>query len=1252
MMGKIIWRYIFMSKTTLAAVTGILMMSGFLASAQQTWKLPPVSGNPRDGWAAGPNFKYNPFRENGAIWSLRYQTAQGLRLMKKGLAYKFNMVFRNEGDNFDPPTMYINDGLKAAGSGKEGFRGQPVMVLFTPDNPMTVNAQIAGVVETRKGAITAARIRVLVLNAQFVVEEVLQKEIRLKDREKFTWNGPVTLKNGQSLALELQSIALAKGRGAPLFLRKLQFKVGEVGGDKVKVKLPVTSADWRVRDEAKVKISQGSGGGITLQIPPGKGRYIIDGPEIVLPHRDRFTGNRAIFVSAEAWPEKKGDTVLQNYAMQIRARLDNGMYTRSLRPRRFWDTTWELADAGKMSTWTLVTGKSALPVNCTRLTFEIVVPAPRTKNAMIHLRNISVQELFTREHIFTPKDGNGNAMGHIFFADCGAMKIDFVDADKILEWRVEAFDELNRPLSALTGKSKPPTNLIYKLKLPGFYKIVATAEYAKGVSLEAWTTAAVVGPPLPDEVRMHSRFGLNRVHGNLALWKKSGARWEWGIGSVQLKDWNLSPDEKITPPSDWKEVKDASGLSVLAAVNSFPGWLFKPGVNLNQSLHPPRDWNLYARLFEAFARANPQLTLLSSYNEGNAKWRGSRNDYIRFQTAMARGVHRGNPKCKVVGPGDYSINLETFADYVHKGMFKPGSGLDGVNIHAYVRGTPPEAEFIARVEGMTQLLKQAGLVDIPVYLSEFGWTRGQTDWQPMIPPHDYSNYVARSMILLSAQEIDSIIYFCFLNTSTGAKDRLPGYSLLYADSTPTPGYVAYVNTVKWLARVKRGDGRWFRISPRINLMLGKTPDGTVGAAWTTRTKAVIELPGSPLRVTDLMGRPLKLSSTMEVSPSPIFFALPMENTLFKAKKLPTKILGRGAEFLTELDNAMAWDGLTVNNQTIRASVDAVPGHYLVQGRLNGVLTIQPVIIPKPLVFKNINVRISPDNHQIDVVTTIDSSVSSKVKVTLKLDSDHAISTEKTVRPEAGINLTLPLGKLTDGKRINGNLVITTVGKNPYSIQDQIDTTVLLTRTKRAPVDWRKCDSFDFSAWNPSKGTVPEAADCSAALQTAVSPQGFRLRVKVSDNVHRQTKSPAGMWMEDSIQVAFDMDAGKPWEYNLISDGRYNGHRIVYYSIGQSTDGKNMVWRNRANCPGMTGTCLEPSINAVVTRQGRQTLYDVTFPWPTLGAQHMPSPESLIGFSLAVNDSDKGFDRKFLTFGNGIVKGQVPELFAKLFILPE
>lgn len=1218
-------------------------------SCQASWSLPGIFGH--DPGVVQPGINWladNPLAAQGAAWSLFVQEGEAYRLMERGKAYHYNYVWREKGDSLEPQAFLIERSLKAAGS-KGAGAGPGCAVVFTPAHAGTYRVSVDGLTGVQRAALGKARVELRVAAGQSLACRRVLSALDGKDKDSFAWAGEVELKDGEFLALALNPINAGAASCGYASLNIKGFTVSSK--DDNTAGLTLDAAAWRPREPARVEIKPGASGELCCTVKPGAGGWIVlDGPSLAIQKRDRFAVERILEATCEAKAENAAGLVLQ-----LRARQNGGAYTRNRAPHAYWDATLELTGAEKLKEWTQFEGLSSLGNDCTQLVFEAWLAVPRDRASTIVLRSLECRETSKPAHCLLPHPA---AAGNIFFGDTGAMQVEIADAAAVASWRVTAFDELERVSTDTSGGRTPaPLTVVFPGK--GFYRLVASATYTNGTKLASETTAAVVGEPLPDAVRLHSRFGSNRVHGDAGIWKKSGARWDWELQAIRLDDWVLHADGTISPPPGWKPFKQPQDYSPVYAVKSFPAWLHGP---VDGKLCPPQDWALFGKLFEAFGKANPDLEYISMYNEPNACWTGSREEFIKFNTAMAEGLKRGNPQLKLLGPACYSIDMQEFRAFIKGGMF---DSLGGVNMHAYVNATPPEDEFIARVQEMCAALKAAGKGDMPVHLTEFGWCSVVGDWQKTVPEETRMRYVARSLSLLAAQPVDNITYFCF---QIVGKSRGPEYALLYPDGTPTPSYVSFVNAVKWLSEIKRGDARWFRLSPNLNLVLGKGAARTVGVAWTCEGEAPFQLPAPPVKLTDMMGRSLPAlagNTTVTLSPSPIFFELPADCAFLDMQELPPLSAVPGASRTLPLHGAAAMPGIAIQGDVASVAPTAKPGAYLLVGKTEvGAWAGQPVTVLAPLTFRSLACTLAPDGRTMTAEVTVHADLDGKAKGTLTLDSGATTTAEISLAQGRDGTLSLLVPGIRNGTRMKGAVVVELVGNVPCRLEQGFDQTVtdcpVLVEDAAGRVDWSSQSPFDFSSWGPDladKGKqnaqlkAIAAADTSACLATAVGAKGFHLRVTVTDDVHLQTREPADMWREDSLQVAFDVDGAKEWQYNNIGDGRFNGHRIVEYGIALPTSGgAPLVWRWRADCPGLRAACREPAVVAHVERAGGITTYDILFPWPTLGLQEAPPVGSRLGFSLAVNDVDKGGDRHVLRFGGGITESKDPEKYGTLRVV--
>lgn len=1241
-------------------------LAGAIAShaADPAWELPGVRGTVPDGWAPGRNWTANPCADGGGMWTAYHEADARFVKMVSGRAYGFNFAMRDPGDSLAPRCMYMGKKLQPAPASTPGMPGPAALVAFTPPHRGSFKVSVLGTIDIKPGSPSLGRVVVGVFDAT----PALRRELAREDVNRggtFAWDGSVALEEGESVGLALATLDAPTGPpGWPTF-EFTHFTVVDTGSSRFAATLPAPAAEWKPRD-AGVKVKPGPDGGMTLEIVAGtKDWCVLDGPSLAVPSRTRFNPDRSISVTAEAWPEKPGDTPIRGSSMHLRAKMNGGAvtvpstspgartpassYAQGISVRQIWDAVWELADADRMKSWTSAAGEGRIAPACDRLDFELWVAVPRSAPAVVHVRDFQVRENFSEAHLFTSEPA---ALGNIFFDDQGAMKIEFARGEELATWSVIDRDEADRVLHQLAGPAAPGVVTV-PLVTRGLHRIEARAVYRDGATIVSRTTAATVGEPLADEIRLRSRFGVNRVHGDMPLWKKSGARWEWGIGKIRLADWVLEQDGAIRPPAGWRPLTPADGFTDLMSVGSLPSWLRRPGDTGDpRSIHPPNDWVLFEKLFEAFARANPDLPSFASIdNEVDAKWRGTAEEFIRWQALVARGARRGNPAMEVSGPGDYRIDLDVFRRYIQGGMFG-ATGLNGVNMHIYPGADPPEGELMDKVGGMCRMLAGAGLADLPVYLTEYGWYRGRNPlFNPLPDPADHPRYVARSLALLAACPVDAICWHAFrISGSRKAEDDL-GYNLLHSDHTPSASYVAYVNAVKWLAEIKRGDARWFRFSPRVHLVLGRARGCIVGAAWCTQGEVPFELPERPLRAADMMGRTRALEQQLTLSPSPLFFELPSDNEFLDLPEKPALTIYPGQSIEIGLDRLAVAEGFATVGRRATAREAATPGSYLLVGHDpdTGQRVLQPLCIPPPLVLESLAEELSADCHGLAVVARVMPSIAGSVRASLTLSTGETSKAEGPAVAGEACSIRIAVPAFQPGRRIQGTLRVETDGEIPFSVSRDFDLTAMPAMTVEGRPDWSLIPAFDVT----DQAALQEQAadDCSATVQVAAAGDGLHIRVTVKDDVHRQASPLHAIAQEDSVQFGIDVDAEKPWRSNLIMDGSFNGHRIFFYDVCKPADGRPaLAWRSRADCPGFGSQCLASEVSADIRHEAGTTVYVVVLPWQSVDLEQAPPVGSRIGFSLAVNDADQGSDRAHLRFGGGLARPQDPMRFAALKIV--
>jgi len=193
---------------------------------------------------------------------------------------------------------------------------------------------------------------------------------------------------------------------------------------------------------------------------------------------------------------------------------------------------------------------------------------------------------------------------------------------------------------------------------------------------------------------------------------------------------------------------------------------------------------------------------------------------------------------------------------------------------------------------------------------------------------------------------------------------------------------------------------------------------------------------------------------------------------------------------------------------------------------------------------------------------------------------------------------------------------------------------------------------DFSEWHKfGKGGSGDL--CSGKVRLFYDAKGIMVEVKVIDDEHHQPKaqsSPGKLWAADSVQVAFDLDASKPWNAGVVGAG-LSGHRVFEYSIGATGSGKAVVFRERSYIDGLPSNVTVPEVKASLKREGNESTYSIHFPWSTLGSDKPLPRGSVIGFALAVNDVDptRKAKRHGISLFKGIVESKDAHEYGKVWL---
>lgn len=155
-------------------------------------------------------------------------------------------------------------------------------------------------------------------------------------------------------------------------------------------------------------------------------------------------------------------------------------------------------------------------------------------------------------------------------------------------------------------------------------------------------------------------------------------------------------------------------------------------------------------------------------------------------------------------------------------------------------------------------------------------------------------------------------------------------------------------------------------------------------------------------------------------------------------------------------------------------------------------------------------------------------------------------------------------------------------------------------------------------------------DLSGRIMLQCDEENLYLGADVIDDEHSTPATEARIWQNDSIQfgIAF-----------TVKDAQvFYGGDFTEIAISDTTEGPT-VWRHVSEGNKRPLDKVE-SAKLAVKRDGVHTYYELQIPWEEI-TEDKVSADTLekIGFSMLINDNDKGVRKGALTYGGGIIAGK-------------
>ena len=866
-------------------------------------------------------------------------------------------------------------------------------------------------------------------------------------------------------------------------------------------------------------------------------------------------------------------------------------------------------------------------------------------------------------------------------------------------------------IAPLSLDSTVPSRWLLDLPEPGWYEI-SVSQPTEVADLSF--SVAVIGPPIPEAWRTNSVFGIWNVNGDPALIRLAGARWNRRMisfrevtpddaakyGGIEIQNTENSP--LVTRHSSLAE-GERDGLAQVGVFSfGMPLWTMDMPENakmpsFGNPFYPAKDWDDVTRAVAAYARTHALPRDMSIYNEPLAHFKGKPAQIADYARAVRAGLLRADPSFRVGGPGLYSIHIANLSKIESGGLL---DSLDFLDMHAYVGGTPPEKEFIAKIDMLKDWLAAHGRPDMPVYLTEFGWTAADGTWQPPVDRATQARYVARSLALAWSRGIDALLYFALDYRTTKAGEA--AFSLIGPGGRPEAGYCAFAAVSRHFA-ASEPLGH-FILAPGVHLLAGRRDGRIQLMAWREEGTPPCEVAipfeiesarnlfGSPMQpaVGDAVAKVFQThcggavserlhaeavahhAALYALSPSPIF----LETARFPGKDpvievLPPQTVMSLPDFAkdAQCDGFLAVGRYSKWLKSPERDLPPAPtppdGDYAAFVRRGpGSWALQPYKLVSPVTAESTEIRWPADAERPVVAVALRSN-DAENPLEIKIGIGRGKGTSVTLSPQERREIALPIPASEPGMRdiIGSTGTLNLEMPDGSRLSSAVDLRLLSIWPEGSSLSPSEVPSI---AWTPFGQVATRldqtvenqdgAMDCRATHWLFHSPEALLVEVVVRDDEHEPSSDPSRLWAQDSIQLGIDMDALKPWEAGFAGAGNsqtLGGHRVFEWSIAGDGSGPAIAYRERSWDDALpVGVCAAVEAHVERDELSRTTCYRVRIPWTELGsAESPPCPGDAIGFSLAVNDVDRlrGTPRHGLTLFGGIVDDKDPRKFGRAWL---
>ncbi|MBV9469948.1 MAG: endo-1,4-beta-xylanase [Abitibacteriaceae bacterium] len=269
------------------------------------------------------------------------------------------------------------------------------------------------------------------------------------------------------------------------------------------------------------------------------------------------------------------------------------------------------------------------------------------------------------------------------------------------------------------------------------------------------------------------------------VFKQTGATWDrfdfwWGEMEPKKGEWKWDK-------ADWLiDFYMRNHVNMLPILSYSASWM-------KQSPHTPEDYADFADyVARVVARYKDRVHYWEVWNEPNIPtfWKPKPDPvaYTELLKAAYNAAHKADPDCVIVGAAANETDINWLLDIAKNGGMKY---MDAISIHPYSMADGPEEMDLSRqLQNVKTFLRSQGRPDLPIWITEMGWTSTINDQAAM---DKAARYMVQSYVIAAAEGVQHLFWFNLQDWTENGK--LEGWGLTSPELQPKTALRVYRNLV-------------------------------------------------------------------------------------------------------------------------------------------------------------------------------------------------------------------------------------------------------------------------------------------------------------------------------------------------------------------------------------------------------------------------------------------------------------------------